>query len=1308
MRGNIFWGRGTARLMALALSSTALAGGALPVSVSAADWVGAASDDWFDASNWSLTTVPTTGEDVSINSDVFVGYTPHIDGIGGAADVDINTIVIGDSNNSGLGVLNGGTLTSTQATIGNLGGSIGHVVVGGSSGTGPATWTNNGDMIVGAGGTATLDIMNAGVVTNNDATLGRDTGSSGTATVDGTGSTWNNADLIIASAGSGTLTVSNGGRVNDINATLADIAGSSATATVDGALSEWSSMGDLSVGKSGNATLTVSNGGFLNNGTGYIGLYSDGKGEIVVTDSGSHWASGGAVMIGAYGQGTLTIANGGAVNGADTYLGYNTGSVGSAVVDGAGSTWANTAGLTIGEGGTGSLTVSNGATVTDDIGTIGGTSAGTVTVRDAGSTWTNTTTLFVADGGTGTLNILAGGVVASDDSYLGNQPDGKGTVVVDGAGSAWNNTGDIFAGEYGTATVTVSNGGQVTSANTTLADSMGSITTARVDGAGSTWTNTAGFTVGQGGTGSLTISNGGQVFDDGASIGDSASGIGTAIVDGASSTWTNTTYFTVGLSGLGKLQVSNGGALITADANIGFFAGATGTARVDGAGSTWTAGGAIVVGGDGDGSLVVTNGGLVHGGGGYVGGSSTSSGRVNVDGIGSTWMNDSTTIIGGLGDATLTVTNGGLVTDMSGVLGSQAGKTGTARVDGVGSSWTNSSDLLIGDSGTGVLTLSNGGAAAAGAVHLGNLAGSDGTLNIGGAAGGPAAAAGIVNAPLIQFGAGTGTVNFNHTETAYDFASVFEGDGTINQWAGNTNITGTSGTFFGATNVFGGRLAVNGSLVGSVVTVSGGVLGGNGTVGGIVANAGGTVGPGNSIGTLNVNGDVSFAAGSTYQVEVAGTSQSDLIAVTGTATLGGAVKVVAPSGGYILNSHYTILTAAGGITGIFDDASAASGPLPFLLFGLASDPNNIYLDVSRSAATFASVGVTRNQKAAGEGVESLGIGNGIVDAIIQLDTASALDAFDALSGEIHASASGQLLEDDRFVREAALDRLRAAEQGKQGDTGLWMRGLGSWGTFDGDGNAATFDRDIGGFVVGADNEFSSDVTVGLVGGYSRSTFQVGDSRRSSGNSDNYQLGLYGGTQWGNLALRAGTVYTWHELETSRSVDFAGFSDRLEADYSARTAQVFGEFAYRIETGDMPVGALAFEPFANLAYVNLATDSFSENGGAAALTGQDENSGVTFTTLGVRASTQVSAVMSARGTLGWQHAFGDTTPTSDLSFTGGSAFTVAGVPIQRDAAVIEAGVDFTITPSATFGLSYNGQFASDANDQSVHANLNVKF
>ncbi|MFX6258651.1 hypothetical protein ABTF80_21595, partial [Acinetobacter baumannii] len=71
--------------------------------------------------------------------------------------------------------------------------------------------------------------------------------------------------------------------------------------------------------------------------------------------------------------------------------------------------------------------------------------------------------------------------------------------------------------------------------------------------------------------------------------------------------------------------------------------------------------------------------------------------------------------------------------------------------------------------------------------------------------------------------------------------------------AGLLNLVGNSATFTGATNVIGGRLAINGLLSRSVITVSNGATwSGTGTAGGLVAQSGGTIAPGNSVGTLNV------------------------------------------------------------------------------------------------------------------------------------------------------------------------------------------------------------------------------------------------------------------------------------------------------------------------------------------------------------------------------------------------------------------------------------------------------------------------
>jgi outer membrane autotransporter protein len=191
-----------------------------------------------------------------------------------------------------------------------------------------------------------------------------------------------------------------------------------------------------------------------------------------------------------------------------------------------------------------------------------------------------------------------------------------------------------------------------------------------------------------------------------------------------------------------------------------------------------------------------------------------------------------------------------------------------------------------------------------------------------------------------------------------------------------------------------------------------------------------------------------------------------------------------------------------------------------------------------------------------------------------------------------------------------------------------------------------------------------------------------------------------------IAFRTGAAYSWSSISTKRSVAFNGFNDALSADYGAGTAQVFGELAYRADAGQFK-----FEPFANLAYVSVHTDGFSETGGAAALTSAGSNTDATFTTLGLRGSTDFALGginATARGTLGWRHAFGDVTPTSTFAFAGGNAFTIAGVPIARDAAVVEAGFDLKLAANATLGLSYSGQFGGGATDNGAKADLNVNF
>ncbi|MGN7964208.1 autotransporter outer membrane beta-barrel domain-containing protein, partial [Brucella sp. 22210] len=402
-----------------------------------------------------------------------------------------------------------------------------------------------------------------------------------------------------------------------------------------------------------------------------------------------------------------------------------------------------------------------------------------------------------------------------------------------------------------------------------------------------------------------------------------------------------------------------------------------------------------------------------------------------------------------------------------------------------------------------------------------------------------------------------------------------------------------------------------------------------------------------------------------------------------------------------------------------------------------------------SPALFTTVAQTRNQYATAGGLDTLaqtGSSLALYNTLLMLSADEARAAFDSLSGEAYASATGVLINDSQFIRNAAFGRLQQAFGGapatpinalsyagaqrpvsasvsaidavapgsiapSQNLYTAWGYAYGAWTRQDSNSNAGSVKSSVGGFVTGIDGTVLDTWRLGLLAGYSHSSFD-GDDRASSGSSDNYTLGAYAGTEWtlnnGHaLAFRSGLAYTWHDVDMNRSVTFPGFADNVTGDYDAGSFQLFGELGYKIH-----YGKALFEPYAGLAYLHLKTDGFDETGQtAAALSVQSGTTDTSFSTLGFRASTEFalgSITATARTDLGWRHAYGDITPVSTASFIGSNAFTVSGLPIAEDAALIEAGLDFKLTDDATLGLSYNGQFASGAKQNGFNAKLSVSF
>ncbi|MCE9556011.1 MAG: autotransporter domain-containing protein [Planctomycetes bacterium] len=188
--------------------------------------------------------------------------------------------------------------------------------------------------------------------------------------------------------------------------------------------------------------------------------------------------------------------------------------------------------------------------------------------------------------------------------------------------------------------------------------------------------------------------------------------------------------------------------------------------------------------------------------------------------------------------------------------------------------------------------------------------------------------------------------------------------------AASLTMTGTN-AFTGQTLIQEGRLAVNGTLDGYVQLSHGAVLGGNATINGNL-DSGGTVAPGNSIGTIIVNGNYTSGSGGALDVELndAGNTpgvNNDLMVVNGTATIQDvALNVLATPGTYTLGTKFTFLEATT-ISGEFGPVTVFGDPTLGAVLGYEDlnlgglDYMTAYLMLVAAQTDFAAVAETPNQ-----------------------------------------------------------------------------------------------------------------------------------------------------------------------------------------------------------------------------------------------------------------------------------------------------------------------------------------------------------
>jgi autotransporter-associated beta strand protein len=371
---------------------------------------------------------------------------------------------------------------------------------------------------------------------------------------------------------------------------------------------------------------------------------------------------------------------------------------------------------------------------------------------------------------------------------------------------------------------------------------------------------------------------------------------------------------------------------------------------------------------------------------------------------------------------------------------------------------------------------------------------------------------------------------------------------------GTQKLSGAN-TYSGLTTVQEGTLIVSGSLAEDILVAPLGTLKGNGLIGGTVTNTG-TIAPGESIGTMNVT---SYSNnGGTYNVEVNGSGQSDLINVLGAANIsGGTVAVSTVDGAFRLQQPYTIITAQGGVTGTFARATSLAFINPILTYGL----NNVFLTINSALINAASscnqYGVARNL----DNLTNLSAAQALlISAIANLPLRQARSALESLSGFQYTNGVWATEVTTRRFLRRLYDPLRPIVSSCDcccPDWTIWLEG-GYGFTNLHKKTAHKLHMDSYQVTGGIQKTFCCDFTVGLAGSYEydHMKYRHGDGHRNSGYASLY--GLYRPCCFYGLV---DFVYGYSADHVNRKIHAGNVRYRAHGNPHLNLFAFYGEFGF---------------------------------------------------------------------------------------------------------------------------------------------------
>jgi fibronectin-binding autotransporter adhesin len=441
----------------------------------------------------------------------------------------------------------------------------------------------------------------------------------------------------------------------------------------------------------------------------------------------------------------------------------------------------------------------------------------------------------------------------------------------------------------------------------------------------------------------------------------------------------------------------------------------------------------------------------------------------------------------------------------------------------------------------------------------------------------------------IVVGAGTSLVFLQSDNGVY--ADALSGSGSFTKTGNGTlQITGNSPAFTGPITLSQGELKVNGSLENSSLSIlAGTILSGIGSVGPTTVSNGGSIQPGNSIGSITINGALNLLPGSSITIETS-PSSSDQIFVNGTATLTGGQLIVAPEPGfYGFETSYTILTSTSlGGTSFASFSSTDPNFIPELSYTTTDAVLLLRVPQPFAALTSNNNGLSlasNIQESFKAGALSSDLFN-VVNAFTGQSLSTVTEALDQLSPapysnltELQIETSSQLI--SLFHRFPILD-CNCIKPSR-----LWFKPSANALKMKDHNHQLGFHSTTWALAAGFDTQVLDQLTIGVGAAWNRSHLNW-NKERGSGTINGFYGAGYADYQIERVYLGAALLAGTDFCDTSRNILF---NNRIaKADYHSfdlvaqlKTAYLFGSSKMRIY------------PYANFDFLYLNYDALTEEG-----------------------------------------------------------------------------------------------------------------